>query len=184
MPEGASLSPHVEPRIFSIPPDHRLITLIQYNVLRASMMNMAIMHIVAILPDQCGRIHRLVDLSNIPSNIPSDLQPTRMQLTVPHDPWIDIIPFNAMRDNLILCQDTFNQEDFCADLVGGLYHGLNDLENRGILVWSDPWSPDGWELTDGFAKKWGHILKGCQDLIRATNRWRDIRGEERLLIEV
>jgi hypothetical protein len=69
-------------------------------------------------------------------------------------------------------------------MVGGLYEGFNDLELRGIMVWSDPWHPDGWEVTEGFARKWGFLLKGCGELIEASNRWRAMRHEDRLVVEI
>jgi hypothetical protein len=58
------------------------------------------------------------------------------------------------------------------------------VEKRGVLVWSDPWRADGWEVTEGFLKKWGRLLKGCRELIESTNRWRELRGEEPLVIEI
>jgi len=94
-----------------------------------------------------------------------------------------IVPFPAMRDNLILNDGKFDEDDLCCDLVGGLYEGFNDVESRGIMVWGEPWSADGWEVSEGFAKKWGFLLKGCGDLIEATNRWRQRRGESRLVVE-
>jgi len=97
---------------------------------------------------------------------------------------IGIVPFPAMRDNLILNAGTFDEDDLCCDLVGGLYEGFNDVERRGIMVWGEPWSVDGWELSEGFIKKWGFLLKGCVDLIEATNRWRARRGESILVVEV
>jgi hypothetical protein len=42
----------------------------------------------------------------------------------------------------------------------------------------------GWEVTEGFLRKWGFLLEGCDELIESTNRWRALRGEERLIIEL
>ena len=39
-------------------------------------------------------------------------------------------------------------------------------------------------MSEGFVRKWGFLLAGCADVIEFTNRWRDIRGEERLIVEV
>lgn len=50
-------------------------------------------------------------------------------------------------------------------------------EDARILVWSNPWEPAGWELTKGFWKKYGFLLKGCEDLLHSTNRWREVRGD-------
>jgi hypothetical protein len=89
-----------------------------------------------------------------------------------------------MRDNMILLTGKYDHDDLCNDLVGGLYEGFNDVEMRGMIVWSDPWHPDGWEITEGFVRKWGFLLRGCGKLIESTNRWRALRYEERLVVEV
>lgn len=89
-----------------------------------------------------------------------------------------------MRDNLILNSGKFDPDELCCDLVGGLYEGFDDVQLRGILVWNDPWSSDGWEVTEGFAKKWSFLLKGCSELMESTNRYRESRYEERLIVEV
>lgn len=55
---------------------------------------------------------------------------------------------------------------------------------RGMLIWGEPWRIDGWEVTEGFLRKWGWLLKGCDEMIEASNRWRGLRGEEPLVVEV
>lgn len=89
-----------------------------------------------------------------------------------------------MRDNLILNRDKYDHDDLCCDLVGGLYDGFDNVENMGLMIWGDPWTEEGWEVSEGFARKWGWTLKGCTKLLDATNMWRDKRGEHRLLFEV
>ena len=69
-------------------------------------------------------------------------------------------------------------------MVGGLFEGYSDLEMRGMLIWGEPWRIDGWEVTEGFLRKWGWLLKGCDEMIEASNRWRGLRGEEPLVVEV
>lgn len=56
--------------------------------------------------------------------------------------------------------------------------------SNGVIAWTDPWRPEGWELGEGFVKKWKCILEGCPEMIAATNRWRALRGEEPLVVEV
>jgi len=89
-----------------------------------------------------------------------------------------------MRDNMIMLTGKYDHDELCSDLVGGLFEGFNDLEMRGVLVWADPWHPSGWEVTEGFVKKWGFLLKGCRELVEATNKWRELRNEDKLIIEV
>lgn len=181
---GDAWNSTIPPFKFPISPDHQLLPLIQYNVLRAIMTNMCIMSLLHRVPAECGAALAIPLVSIDVQTVPPWLLPTKKQLSVPHDVWIDTFPVAAMRDNLITYQDELDAEDLCCDTVGGLYEGYNDLEKRGLLVWSDPWTPDGWEVTEGFAKKWGYLLKGCDDLLHATNRWRAMRGEDKLIFDV
>lgn len=169
---------------FPLSPDHHLLTLMQYNVLRATMTNLAILSLLDALPIECCAARHLITLLPTPDSIPPSFQPTPLQLAIPHDFWIDALPIREMRDNLIRLQGEYDQDELCLDLCGGLYEGFDEIEIRGILVWGDPWRADGWEVTEGFVRKWGFILKGCGSLIDATNRWRMARGEERLVFEV
>ncbi|KAG9238810.1 hypothetical protein BJ875DRAFT_4107 [Amylocarpus encephaloides] len=175
----------IPPVHFPLTPDHRLITLIQYNVLRATLTNMALLNLLHTLPTYCSAaiVVPLTFPSPPPNSIPASLRPTVLQQTTPHEPWIDLIPCAPMRDNLMLFKGAFDQEDLCGDLVGGLYEGFNDVENRGMVVWGEPWLADGWEVSEGFVKKWGFLLKGCQDMLRSTNEWRRNRGEGELRVE-
>jgi hypothetical protein len=173
------------PIIFPISPDHYLLTLMQYNVQRASLVNLAILSLVDQIPLECrAALSTPPLLIHPPTTIPPSLEPTSLQQSTTHDYWIRIVPFPAMRDNLILNSGKFDDAEFCCDLMGGLYEGFNDVEHRGIMVWGEPWSSDAWEASEGFVRKWGFLLRGCKDLIEATNRWRETRGEERLVVDV
>lgn len=102
-----------------------------------------------------------------------------------------------MRDNAIRLAGSFDGMDLCDDIVGGLYEGFEGrsgdssggdgssrIENNGMLAWSDPWHVSGWELTEGFVRKWSFLLKGCWDMVEATNEWRRLRGEDGLVVEI
>jgi len=164
--------------------DHRLITLIQYNVLRAIVINMTILSLYEMMPEECGAAFTLYCLPPPPHDVPPSLNPTLLQQTSPHPVWIGTAPDPAMRDNLIKNYGRFDDDDFCCDMLGGLYEGFNDIERRGMIVWSDPWSPDGWEVTEGFARKWSFLLEGCTQLMSSTNKWRAQRGEEPLIFKI
>ena len=173
---------------FPISPDHRLITLVQYNTLRATLTNFALTAPLSrfVLPPECAAIYQIPAdrLFPLPAAVPPTLAPTALQLATPHEPWVDAVPDPDMRDNLLRHMDVLDQDDLCCDLVGGLFEGFNEIEMRGIIVWNDPWRPEGWEMSDGFARKWGFLLKGCHRMVESTNRWRDQRGDDRLVIEV
>ncbi|PVH71525.1 hypothetical protein DL98DRAFT_95278 [Cadophora sp. DSE1049] len=170
--------------VFPLSPDHHLITLVQYNVVRALILNMSILSLLYCLPDKCSRAFGISATDIIPpENISEDLQPTLLQQSIPHPFWISAIPFPAMRDNLILLAGTYDSDDLCYDLGQALYEGFDDVERRGFLVWGDPWQMSGWKVTEGFVRKWGFLLKGCLDVVESANRWRDARGEDMLAVE-
>lgn len=193
------------PLILPLSADHRLITLVQYNVIRAVIFNMTLLSIQNHLPEGCMESLGVKPLDDdTPLDmIPPDLQPTPLQnqmrknsntynhqtepsstLQLPY--WIHALPFPTFRDNLILfaSSETCDFQGLAQDLGEGLYKGFDDAERRGLLVWGNPWSGQDWEVSDGFLKKWGFLLKGCWDVIEATNRWRELRGEERFILEV
>ncbi|KAK9242287.1 hypothetical protein V1506DRAFT_509586 [Lipomyces tetrasporus] len=154
----------------------------RYNVLRAIITNIHILRLGNIFPAECGAA---LNISALPSphssTIPSAFTPTAVQNLVPHEVWMDTVPFPQMRDNLILNIGKYDADDLCVDILGGLYEGYDDIWLRGILVWSNPWSEEGWEVTEGFLNKWNFLLRGCETLMRSTNRWRRARGEDELV---
>ncbi|OTA76092.1 hypothetical protein M434DRAFT_402572 [Hypoxylon sp. CO27-5] len=169
---------------FPLSADHRLIVLIQYNVLRAFMTNLSILSYIHRLPLECGAALNIKFISSAPESIPPSLESTQLQKQIAHDAWIGAFPWAAMRDNLVLSQGKYDDDDLCIDLTGGLYEGFDEVEKTGLIVWGEPWSETGWEVSERFATKWSFLLKGCHALIESTNRWREARGEERLVIEV
>lgn len=171
--------------VFPLSADHCLITLVQYNVLRALLFNMSILSILDNLPVACALSLQIPTFGVVtPDMIPLDLQPTSLQKRTAHPFWIDAIPFPKMRDNLIVNMGNFDSYDFCYDLGQGLYEGFDDVKRRGCLVWGEPWSMLGWEISEGFLEKWGFLLEDCANVIEVTNRWRHIRGEDHLVLEL
>lgn len=106
--------------------------------------------------------------------LPIALQPTKLQQEIHHHPWIDALPIPNMRDNLLLAGYLFGDPRLCADLVG-IYSESTD--RHGMIVWGDPWDSASWEVTELFAKHWGWIIRGCEELFRSTNYWREQCGK-------
>ncbi|KAL4975989.1 hypothetical protein BDW66DRAFT_160081 [Aspergillus desertorum] len=93
---------------------------------------------------------RLMDSASFPAS----LQPTPIQSTVPHHPWLDLLPIPQMRDNLILAEAGFGEGygyddvQLCRDMCG---YGTPSLPadrqagngEAGIIIWGDPWDPEG-----------------------------------------
>ncbi|KAJ6031454.1 hypothetical protein N7540_002186 [Penicillium herquei] len=107
-------------------------------------------------------------------NLPITLQPTLIQRFIPHHPWLDLLPDPQMRDNLIIVGDFEEETQLCLDMTG---NGSARSEMSGIIVWSDPWDPAGWEITESFARSWGWVIANCYNLAHSTNRWRAKRHE-------
>jgi hypothetical protein len=174
--------------VFPLCPDH-LITLLQFNVLRASIANRRLLApLEPASPDKCSSPAALHILPRLPDPhlLPTSLHPTALQCTIPHEDWIDIIPHPGWRDNVIRAVGHFDEDELWSDVIGGLFEGFpdSDVEHRGVVAWSPPWHVSGWEVSEGFWRKWGWTLDGCEEVLEATNTWRRKRGEEPLVWEV
>lgn len=166
--------------IFPLCPDH-LITLLQFNALRALAVNRTLISGVIATPLDCNKeIIHVIPYPTKPELLPSSLLPTTLQQTVLHGDWIDLFPCPKGRDRLIQAAGTFDEDELWADCIGGLYEGFPDdeIERRGIVAWSPPWDITGWEMSEGFLRKWGWLFKGLPGALEATNRWRMERCEE------
>ncbi|KAK3374328.1 hypothetical protein B0T24DRAFT_291711 [Lasiosphaeria ovina] len=193
-PVRENLQQHSNTTVFFFPlsADH-LITLLQYNAVRALLVNRTLVSgALATDPSDCAAAAepqaenengmRVVPYPSRSGALPPSLLPTLLQQTVPHGRWIDLFPSPAGRDRLILAAGTFDADALWADCIGGLYEGFPDdeMERRGVIAWSPPWDMAGWEMSEGFVRRWGWLVKGVPDILDATNRWRKERGEEPL----
>jgi hypothetical protein len=165
--------------ILPLSPDH-LIPLLQYNVLRAFITNRQLLIGFLGTEGECASaaLHILPEPSGTPE-LPSTLFPTLLQQTIPHEDWIDIIPHATWRDNVIRAIGTFDEDELWSDTIGGLFEGFphSEVEQRGVIAWSPSWHVSGWELSEGFWQKWSWSFQGCEDILEATNHWRNLRGE-------
>ncbi|KUJ10542.1 uncharacterized protein LY89DRAFT_656375 [Mollisia scopiformis] len=164
------------------PRTDQLLTLIQFNVFRALLSNTATL---GISYEWLGSDEAISPLSSPVPGInpftPVSLLPTELQRTITHHPWIDVFPFPAMRNNMLLAEDQYDEMALCNDLVE--FCTLPN-EKTGLIVWKDPWDPSGWEVSETFARRWTWVIKGCRELLESTNYWRHSRGEGPLVWEV
>lgn len=106
---------------------------------------------------------------------PTTLQPTQLQLSIEHHPWIDCFPWPQLRDNLLRAfehPDLCDEDELCHDICD-----LNDENEPMLLIWGLPWDPRSWEVSDEFLRKWAWLLNGCGQMLMSTNHWRAKRGE-------
>ncbi|CDH56887.1 hypothetical protein RO3G_07291 [Lichtheimia corymbifera JMRC:FSU:9682] len=95
---------------------------------------------------------------------PFTIQPTTLQLTIPHDPRIDLVPTPHMRDRMILFRGLFDLDEcFRCILADSTFHG------------GDPADPSNWQLPCEFFQKFW-FLTTDYTLHRITNKWRKIQG--------
>ncbi|KAF4998189.1 hypothetical protein FDECE_11866 [Fusarium decemcellulare] len=117
-------------------------------------------------------------------SFPEHLRPTPLQRAIEHHPWSDLLPIPRLRDNIIngFTSGAFDEDELCEDLLGVVCTSQRD--EAFLIVWGDPTDLYSWEVSVGFLKKWGFLLRGCPELIDSTNRWRLKRGEAKLNIRV
>lgn len=171
--------------IFPLSSDH-LITLLQFNVLRALAVNHTLITGILTTPLDCDEeVTHITPYPANPERVPATLLPTALQQTVPHGSWIDTWPCPIDRDRLIRATGTYDPDELWNDCIGGLYQGFPDDEvaRRGMIAWSPPWDITGWEMSEGFLKRWSWLLAGLPEAFEATNRWRMKRGEEPLVLD-
>ncbi|EEU48916.1 uncharacterized protein NECHADRAFT_90484 [Fusarium vanettenii 77-13-4] len=120
-------------------------------------------------------------LSNNPqpaTSCPPALQPTSFQATVVHHPWIDLLPFPQLRDNMLTYMEAglVDDEELCEDLL--MVDDPRGLDSKpSLIVWGWSWDPQAWEANPAFLRKWGFLLRGCTEIIEGTNYWRGKRAE-------
>jgi hypothetical protein len=94
---------------------------------------------------------------------PASLQPTQLQRTIPHHPWIDLFPIPGMRDKALqaIQSGVFDEDELCLDLLEVL--GA-EMEKPALIVWGAPWDIRGWEASASFIGKWGWLIRDCKEI--------------------
>ncbi|PYH64974.1 DUF3425 domain-containing protein [Aspergillus vadensis CBS 113365] len=174
---------HVEFATGSPQADMRL-GITRLNILRALYANV---DILGYDPKDMAADRRYQSTIGREALLPPALQPTEIQRTVPHHPWLDLIPIPRMRDNLILMENLMDDRQLCRDMCGyrsqvprSGHRRQTGIGETGVIVWKDPWDPAGWEITETFFQLWGWTVNDCWELFRSTNAWRMRRGERPL----
>lgn len=104
-------------------------------------------------------------------SLPSSLIPTPKQESIPHRPYVDMIPWSSLRNRILICPSAINEIELVIDLMSG------DIKVWGMTAW-DPMS---WEVGPEFARKWWFLLD--ETILHTTNFWRRQRGEEALELQ-
>ncbi|KAK4234741.1 hypothetical protein C8A03DRAFT_47002 [Achaetomium macrosporum] len=112
-----------------------------------------------------------------------DLRPCREQISAPHHPYIDILPFPTVRANLIKQGSAIDEDEFFYDLLNGLIcwggAGAGRHDDRIGAGSGTPWESRSWEAKECFIQKWWSIVGGEDgELTRQSRWWRSLRGED------
>ncbi|CRG83325.1 hypothetical protein PISL3812_00676 [Talaromyces islandicus] len=111
-----------------LPADH-LLTLIQFNVVRALreikdlMWQSALYSIPGYAQNPEGSEDVLFTqavITHASKSLPYSLVPVQSQTSFLHSVWVDIIPFPKMRENFITWEKQFDHAELVSDLVGNL----------------------------------------------------------------
>ncbi|KAI9664418.1 MAG: hypothetical protein M1829_005811 [Trizodia sp. TS-e1964] len=113
----------------------------------------------------------LSTLKAMAPSLPRPLQPTKMQLEVPHPIGVDMITSPALRDRLIGAGMELSQS-FIRD-IGSI---VGDAEDTGqVVIWgNDLLDEMAWELSQPVLERWGWLLG--REWISRANFWRRQRG--------
>ena len=118
------------------------------------------------------------DCSSWIENLPENLQPTFEQLTFPHHPLLDILPWPAVRKRLINMYSLPSKlwpkhpdDGTESSIVRMVY----DMEDNGVRVTGpDPTTESSWEIEQRFFDAWWWALD--QNVVRNSNKKRIARG--------
>lgn len=112
------------------------------------------------------------------------LRPSAIQLTSPHHPYLDILPFPAFRNcaiQLLQVQpQPFDPAELCRDLKSdGLICWGSTARDGGDTTGSGaPWDIRSWEMQPWFRRKWWLLIDGFDgEMSQQTRWWREVRGE-------
>ena len=111
------------------------------------------------------------------SQLPTTWQPTPTQLSVPHHPLLDLLPWPSVRDRIIgvmaLANDSGDGSTTGSPLVDFVY----DIEDsaEGMRIWgSDPYDEASWEVGQVVFERWWFVFD--KKVVEQSNTWRRRRG--------
>ncbi|KAF7544191.1 hypothetical protein G7Z17_g10141 [Cylindrodendrum hubeiense] len=114
-------------------------------------------------------------------NLVPDLRPCDLQLTFAHHPYIDVLPFKALRENIIKALDhdqpVIDEDELCHDLLTGLvcWGSQHNTIGMGATV---PWDARCWEPSIWFLHKYRNFVGGWDDeMWKGARWWHNMRGE-------
>ncbi|CAI6098400.1 unnamed protein product [Clonostachys chloroleuca] len=116
--------------------------------------------------------------------LPVAWRPTMAQITIPHHPMLDFMPWPSVRDRVLTM---FNMPESARPpgargplaLVNFAYDFEDNAE--GVRVGSDPYDPESWEVGQVLFERWWFLFD--RGIIETSNRLRKRRGAPQLLLK-
>ncbi|VUC22099.1 unnamed protein product [Clonostachys rosea] len=126
---------------------------------------------------------------NVGTATPSDQlpvawRPTMAQITIPHHPMLDFMPWPSVRDRILTM---FNMPESTrppgAQGPLALVNFAYDFEDNaeGVRVGSDPYDPESWEVGQVLFERWWFLFD--RGIIETSNRLRKRRGAPQLRLK-
>jgi hypothetical protein len=113
------------------------------------------------------------------------LRPSSTQLTHPHHPYLDILPFPAFRNRIIQLLQVqprpIDSDKLCQDLTsdGLICWGSTKRDGRDTGGSGAPWDIRSWEIRPWFLKKWWLLFDGPDgEMYQHSRWWSELRGEK------
>ena len=117
--------------------------------------------------------------------LPEAWRPTPSQVSVPHHPVIDFLPWPSTRDRILMFLEL--PDEARPPIAQGplaLVNFVYDLEDNaeGVRIYgADPCDPGGWEVGQVLFERWWFLFD--RSIIETSNRWRELRGAAPLLLK-
>jgi Domain of unknown function (DUF3425) len=161
-------------------PDEANLRMLELDLLRAGVAIARRMHIDDILwnmdatsPYTDPAMHHM-DWSHLPIN----LWPTKTQLTIPHHPFIDLLPWPTVRNKLLtVFSQPVEMRPPSAKSPTAMLDVIYDIEDsaEGVRVWGDdPCSNLNWEVGQKVFERWWWAFD--REIISRSNELRKRRG--------
>ncbi|OJD22361.1 hypothetical protein ACJ73_06294 [Blastomyces percursus] len=124
-----------------------------------------------------AKANTICTVQKVFSTLKPDLRPSIAQITVQYLPYIDILPFSTLRNNLISHQEEIDKDEFFHDMLTGLVCWGSGGIGKGIgRVLQSLFR----QVRHGDARSWeAKALLGKEDgeLVQQSEWWRSIRGD-------
>ncbi|KAG9257362.1 uncharacterized protein F5Z01DRAFT_383704 [Emericellopsis atlantica] len=117
--------------------------------------------------------------------LPPNWRPTSAQITVPHHPLLDLLPWPSVRDRIIMILNLPDEaRPTHARGAMALFNFAYDFEDsaEGARIYGDdPCDGNSWEVGQVLFERWWFLFD--RTIVEGSNRWRALRGAPPLMVK-